>query len=601
MNTALHRPALLALVLLAAPVAPALANPAAEAQAAAAQGNYRAAAGLYQEAARSARGGLATDYLLLAAESLLASQQAAAVDPLLQGLPPASLDSYQFQRAGLLRARARLALGDAAGALQVLPATLDAVLADPGLDLRAQAQFGRGEVLAGVASRVARDDLLAPAARAGNWQSLWRELGRAELPDPALADNPRVRGWIELAQLARQGAPEIAYQAWRAAYAGHPGESLIDGLFVPGALTGGLSLSGFQAGGGAASGRQFALLLPLSGTLAGAAQAIRAGAEAARSRAGDEAPGLSLHDTAGGLDAALRSAMAGGAGLLIGPLLKEQVSLLAGQPPPLPTVALNYLDAGRVAPAGLLPFGLAPEDEARAAAEDAAAAGRLRAVVLAQEGDWGERAAAAFRSQLESRGGVVLAQARFRANAVDFSAILKSLLSLDAAEARSKQLAAIGIRAESAPHPRGDLDAIFVAARAPQARLIWPQLRFFRAGRIATYAPAAASDAGSADLGGLRVCDAPWRLETGGEIAVMRGALATVNPRSPDAQRLFALGYDAYEMARRLQSGGLTPGELVGGLSGELVVEADAALHRRLRCLPLVAPNSEALAGEDLE
>ena len=111
-------------------------------------------------------------------------------------------------------------------------------------------------------------------------------------------------------------------------------------------------------------------------------------------------------------------------------------------------------------------------------------------------------------------------------------------------------------------------------------------------------ASASAADAGSADLGGLQVCDAPWRLASGGVIADLRGVLAAVNPRTADAQRLFALGFDAYRTAQRLQSGALAPGEALPGLSGTLVIESDAALHRRLDCIPLVAPNP---VSEDAE
>lgn len=581
MNTAFHRAALLAL-LLHVPL-PALAeSPAAAAEAAAARGDYGAAARLYQEAASQSKGGVSADYSLAAAEALMAAGHPAGVDPLLQQLPPASLDGRQFQRAGLLRARARLLMGDARGALQALPASFDAPLAAEGLALRAQAQFGLGDAVGGTVSRVARDPLLSPEAREANQQALWAELSRATLPEGEIASgNPLVSGWIELAQLARARAPLLALEAWQASHPNHPGQSQLPALFLPDSPSS-PPLSG---------GRDFALLLPLSGPLAGASQAVRAGAEAARQQAGADAPGLSVQDMAAGLEAAQQAAIAAGAGLLIGPLRKEEVTTLASSPLRLPTLALNYLDPGRIPPAGLTPFGLAPEDEARAAAEDAASAGQLRALILSQQGDWGERVAQAFRSQLEARGGRVLAEARFAPSTVDFSASLKQLLALEASEQRAKQLANIGIRAESAARPRGDVDVIFIGARAAQAKLIWPQLRYFRAGRIATYAPAAAADAGPADLGGLRVCDAPWRLETTGPLADLRGTLATVNPRSPDAQRLFALGYDAYNLAWRIQSQGLPPGSAIPGLTGELVIEADAALHRRLGCTALVAPN----------
>lgn len=588
MKSAHHPALLLALLLALAPVVRAE-SPATLAQAAGARGEHREASRLYLSAAQESAGATATDYLLRAAESLAAAGDAPGVEALLRRLPPASLEGRTLQRAGLLRSGARLAQGDAAGSLQALPSRIDRDLAPALLDLRAQAQFSAGDIAGGTASRAIREGLLPEGERAGNRDTLWRELGKANLPDPAGIADLAVRGWIELARLARDNAPLSAYEAWRQRNPGHAGEGMLPTLFAPAPAA---RVPAVPAG------RDFALLLPLSGPLTAAAQAIRAGAEAARSQAGEGAPALVVHDSNGGLEAAVQQAQASGAGLLIGPLRKEDVAQFAALPLALPVIALNYLDPGRMPPAGFTPFGLSPEDEARAAAEHAVARGNRRALVIAQEGDWGERIAQAFRRELEARGGTVVEEARFRANAVDFSKQLKSLLALDAAEARARQLAAIGIRAESEPRPRGDVDSLFLGARAAQARLIWPQLRFFRAGRLSTYAPASAADAGSADLGGLQVCDAPWRLATTGETADLRGALATVNPRTPDAQRLFALGFDAYRTALRLQSGPLAPGEALPGLSGTLVIEADAALHRRLDCVSLVAPHPVSEDGE---
>lgn len=585
-----HHPGLLLALLIALALPARAESPASLAQAAAARGEHREASRQYLSAAQESSGATATDYLLRAADSLRQAGDPAGVEALLRRLPTSALEGRTLQRAGLLRAEARLAQGDVGGALQALPNRIDRDLGPILLDIRARAQFAAGDATGGTASRAIRDGLVPDADRAVNRDALWRELGKAELPDSAGIMDPAVRGWIELARLARDDAPLSAYEAWRQRNPGHAGEALLPTLYATPAASAVVAAP--------SAGHDFALLLPLSGPLAAAAQAIRSGAEAARGQAGEGAPVLSVHDSNGGLDAAVQQALTAGAGLLIGPLRKEDVAQLAAQPTGLPVLALNYLDAGRVPPAGFTPFGLAPEDEARAAAEHAITRGHRRALVIAQEGDWGERIAQAFRRELEARGGTVVAESRFRANAVDFSAQLKSLLALDAAEARGKQLAAIGIRAESAPRPRGDIDSIFVGARAAQARLIWPQLRFFRAGRIPTYAPASAADAGTADLGGLQVCDAPWRLATSGDIADLRGTLAAVNPRTADAQRLFALGFDAYRTAQRLQAGSLAPGEALSGLSGTLVIEADAALHRRLDCVTLVAPIPVSEDGE---
>lgn len=455
------------------------------------------------------------------------------------------------------------------------------------LGQRAEAQFATGNVSGALATHALLENVLVGEARTANRDLLWKALNR--LPQQAdFTDirDPWARGWIELMQLARTGAPLSAFEEWRERHPNHPGESQIAAGFVasPAPLP--------------RIGRQFALLLPTSGPLAAASKAIQTGAEAAQARAGEGAPRLISYDMAAALETNLAALQFQGADAVIGPLRKEEVATLAARPLPMPVVTLNYLDAGSHAPPGMTFFGLAPEDEARAAADHAAGSSLLRAVVLVQQGDWGERSAAAFRAQFEARGGTVLMQDSFTADKVDFVKQLKQLLGITYSEARGAELTAkTGIKAEMLPVPRGDIDVVFIAARSAQAKMIWPQMRFLRAGRIATYITAAASDAGSQDLGGLRVCDAPWRIETRGATAALRGELATVNPRSADAQRLFALGFDAYELARRATAGALPLGETFSGLTGRLAVQDDGSIRRYLDCPLLNAPSY----GESLD
>ena len=458
------------------------------------------------------------------------------------------------------------------------PAGIEAELAQ-----RAEAQFALGDVAGALATHALLEDALTGPARSSSREALWKALNA--LPpsaDFAGVTDPKGRGWIELMQLTRSGAPLSAYEDWRLRHPAHPGESQIAaGLVATPPAT-------------ATFSRQLSLLLPLSGPLAAAAKTIESGATAARLRAGPEAPSTVTHDTSAGLQAAVAAAVTQGSSALIGPLLKEEVAALAQQSVLRPTLTLNYLDTA--APAGFVPFGLAPEDEARAAADHATGRSLLRAVVLSQEGDWGSRTAAAFKAQFELRGGTVLAAESYAANTVDFTKQLKRLLGITYSEARGEKLVASGVKAELQPVPRGDIDVVFLAARSPQAKMIWPQMRYMRAGRIATYANAAAADAGHQDLAGLLICDAPWRIETQGSMAALRGELATSNPRTADAQRLFALGYDAYELGRRLAAGALPPGESLPGLSGMLVLEADGSVRRRLDCQPLSPPRDAPTA-----
>ena len=475
---------------------------------------------------------------------------------------------------------------------QVAPVTVTAAPTSIESELRqrAEAQFALGDYAAALTTYGVLETALTGTARSSSRDALWRALNALPVgTDFSAVTEPIARGWVELLQLAKSGAPLSAYENWRQRHPDHPGESQIAAGLVTATVP------------ARRTGRQIALLLPMSGPLAVVSGAIKSGAIAAQTRLGADAPVVTLYDTSQGLDTAFAAAFNQGADAVIGPLRKEDVSAVAALSPQLPTVTLNYLEGNRAPPAGLTPFGLAPEDEARAAADHATGRSLLRAVILSQEGDWGSRAAAAFRAQFEQRGGTVLAAESFKVNTVDFTRQLKRLLGITYSELRGEQLLAAGVKADLQPVPRGDIDVVFLAARSPQAKLIWPQMRYLRAGRIATYATAAAADAGNSDLGRLTVCDAPWRIETGGQIAALRGELAAVNARTADTQRLFALGYDAYELARRVSVGALNPGETLNGLAGTLVLDTDGAVHRRLDCVPLYSARDEGAVDDAVQ
>ncbi len=112
-----------------------------------------------------------------------------------------------------------------------------------------------------------------------------------------------------------------------------------------------------------------ALLLPLSGSLANAGQAVRDGFVAAFFHAGSQTT-IRIYDTNGNAVTRLyEKACSDGAQLVIGPLDKSGVAEINAVPNrPVPVLALNYLPPGVAATGGLFQFGLSIEDEARAIA-----------------------------------------------------------------------------------------------------------------------------------------------------------------------------------------------------------------------------------------
>lgn len=593
--------------------------PLADAEAAIARGRPLEAVARYQQAALSAAPAQAAAYRLRAAEAANLGNDPVRADGILDQIPAMPLDAALQSRYRLLRAQTALARNDPARALRLLP------VGDPGgepavaaaeLQTRATALTRSGDIVSATQSLVLREHYLGtPREIADNREALWTTLRNSTL-DPAslsrAASAPLVtRGWIELATLARRSASLADYESWRKRYPDHPGEERLASLFVlstnlaptaPAAASSGTTLSAgtpsaspssapVAAGTGAP-----ALLLPASGSLLPLADAVRAGFASGSAKAGlGEAR---VHDTVPGVTAAYQQAITDGAGLAVGPLRKEDAAALAQGTLSVPVLALNYLDAGRAAPSGLYQFGLAPEDEARAAAEDAYARGLARALVLVPATDWGRRVQSAFEARLRELGGKVQDSVTYNGDPGSWSDPVRRLLRYvpiedkkKAAEARAKAQPGID------PQRRNDFDYVFIAGRAAQARVLWPLLRYYHADRTPIYATAAIYETdGDSDLSGIRFCDAPWVLDNGGPWATL-GNEAHGGGRTLDNARLYALGYDAALLAGRIAQNRLHAGDEIPGATGVLHVEPNGAIRRILNCAQMTSTVPYLLAA----
>jgi outer membrane PBP1 activator LpoA protein len=336
-----------------------------------------------------------------------------------------------------------------------------------------------------------------------------------------------------------------------------------------------------------------ALLLPLSGAYAAPAAAVREGFLAQHFAAGDRRE-LRIYDVGGGdttrLQSVYQRALDEGAAFIVGPLMKESAARLAAMNPPVPVLSLNHLDAGGFVPQDFFQLGLAPEDEARAAADDAATRNLRNAVALVPEGDWGDRVLTAFARRIEQWGGRVVASARYRQGVSDQSDVIAQLMGVSASQERHRALTStLGVRTEFDARRRADIDYVFLGARATDARVLLPQFRFHRASGLPHYATSMVYDGrGDADLAGLRFCDMPFMLDAAGALAAER-AQASAAASVASFPRLYALGRDAYEVTAALQNGRLRVGDSLDGASGTLEWADSSVIGRRLRCAGLRA------------
>jgi hypothetical protein len=561
--------------------------------------SYRASRA-YEQAAAQATGAQAADYHLRAAEAAADGNDYVYASGILDALPLNSLDPSQQLRWRIVRARIALARNDAAGALRLLPADNagGSPLAERVLLLRGRALFRVGDPVAATQALVQRERLLPPGQAGENRDAIWSGLIAATLDSAALARagnaDAVTRGWIELANLAHRNASLDQYEGWRQRYPAHPAQDRLAGVMMQGQQP----APAYVPPGGPSPLAQptfstvparpgfYALLLPQSGGLASYAESLHAGFAAAAARAGSPAE-VRVYDAAGNPAATLSAynqAVGDGAGVVVGPLLKNDVgSLSQAGGLRTPVLALNYLDSGHAVPPGFYQFGLAPEDEARAAAEDAVSRGLRRALVLVPDNDRGSRVAAAFEQRLRELGGEVRDSRRYSGEFKDWQAPIASLMHYQRIDDKKKLAELRAANPGVDPQRRNDFDFIFMDAGAAQARQLWPLFRFYRAERMPIYDTAAVNEGhGDQDLAGIRFCDAPWMLDQGGTWAALHGE--ALNGRRPEQGRFYALGDDAFQLAQRLAQNSLHPPDELPGASGTLRVGDDGAVHRSLVC-----------------
>ncbi len=608
------------------------------AEARARDGDYDSAADLFLRAAGKADNDAERAPLLLrAAECAVLAQRPEMASSVLRKIELDELNEDQRLRVALVRAEL--------GQYKEQPRHLIEALPPPGLrtplwvaarvwKMRAEAYFQLGQVADGVHALVQRElGLLDDTAVAENHDLIWRALSQSL---PTLERDRKwgkydaiTRGWLELVEIMNTywlGPNELARATadWQRRNPTHPANQTVlahkPRRSAPPTAT--PSAPRAPVVRRTPDGRldRLALLLPLSGPLAAPAEAVRDGFMAAYYRRAEPRPALLVFDTGtgpAGIPRIAEQALNAGADVIVGPLAKDQVAALARMQPGVPVLALNYLDnflatEQSVAPEEFFQLGLLPEDEAQQVAQRAVHDGRRRALALVPEGEWGQRLLAAFRDSLRALSGELVDFQIYPAKARDYSGIISKLLKYDAAAAKAqdeaRERAAKGDKVDLAALPlaiRNDADFVFLAAQPVQARLLRPQLRYYRAIEMPVYAtshvyagrPAPAEDL---DMNGLLFCDMPWVLGGDPWLEAAQDDVLRLWPAAAGAlPRLFALGYDAFTLADGFKVASLRADAPLSAATGLLQLRAGGRLSRSLRWAEFVNGRARPIASGD--
>jgi hypothetical protein len=416
------------------------------------------------------------------------------------------------------------------------------------------------------------------------WQGLLVSSPQVLRSAAEIALDPIVRGWLSIGSLAAStGQQGVGWSngvaRWREVNPNHAATTVLDDLQLPETL-----LLEYP--------RQIALLLPLSGRTARQGKAVQngfLGAYFATAAGFDDRQSIRIYDVnaEGGASAAYAAAVAEGSEFVVGPLLKNSVVQLANDIlVPVPVLTLNYLPEETLAPPGLYQFALAPEDEAASAAVRALGDGHTRAVALVPNNDWGRRVLTSFSTEFEGLGGTLLDYRSYTPGNQDFSNEIENLMGLTGSVSRYQRMRAnIGGGLQFDPRRRQDTEFIFLATDAPAGRLLKAQLKFHYSGDLPVYSTSSVNSMdgrSNSDLNGIMFADTPWVIDPQPWIAGLPEQFAEFWPDERRLARLHAMGYDAYNLIASLfASRGGEMSEL-DGATGELFLDPNGRVHRRL-------------------
>jgi hypothetical protein len=309
------------------------------------------------------------------------------------------------------------------------------------------------------------------------------------------------------------------------------------------------------------------LVLPLeSATFGRAAEAVKAGfAAAARAAKVDYAVVAHGDDDVLGAFARARD---GGARVIVGPLVRDDIRAIAGAGAPLPwTIALNQLDDGTAVPDRVYTLTLAVDADARQIARRMRADGVQTVAVIGSDAPLQKRFANAFVGEWILQGGGPPATYRLD-RATDMLVLLRREL------------------ARTAP------DAVLLALDGADAALVKPY-----AGQAPAYASSLVNDRlppeSLRDVDEVRFVETTWLAEPD---APFLAKLPRPDYANAALDRLYALGIDALRVAQAFVDG--APEQLAfDGATGRVILEASRQFDRQGRLMQFRGGHAAPLNG----
>lgn len=421
------------------------------------------------------------------------------------------------------------------------------------------------------------------------------------------AKSPVFAGWLQLAYIAKHYAVDptqlVRYLGeWQKQNPYHPAAAKL-----PADLDRALNAKPFTP-------KNIAVLLPLTGPRANAANAIRQGILAGYMAKQNDQVAVNFYDTANDAASAYQQALMAGAEFIIGPLLPTEIEQLqvmnaantaatnavantanpdktantvaAAPAAPVPQLFLNQVDKFTPDPNKFY-FALSPAQEAADAAEHLYQDGVTMPLLLASNDALGKRMAESFIQAWKKKSDNVV-EVYYYDGGDQMKTTVQDALGVrdsQARIARIKELLGNSVQADF--RSRQDIDAIYMISTPQDLTLLKAFIDvnfsvFTQPVPLYTSSRSRVENESTQtaqDLNNLTLSDAPWLMQNGEENLMVNTLFSGWNNSQ---KRLFVMGYDAMDLIGRLAQMRSFTGYQFNGRSGALSVSPDGIVNRQL-------------------
>lgn len=420
------------------------------------------------------------------------------------------------------------------------------------------------------------------------WQTL-QQINTIALRTFSGKTNSANTAWIELALLFRDylGQPDALSRElgfWQSRYQNHIAMSVL-----PEQIQTALATTPYAP-------QKVAVLLPLSGKYQQQAEAIRNGILTGYKHSEIELTFINTQK----LDEAFERLASLNPDFVIGPLQKDNISAYLANNALLntPTLFLNAVEQP-AEQANTYYFDLSKNDEVEQLAKHIVDQGFRYPAIIAPDNKQGKRLSSYFvsawmayiqQSPLSKASSTDKPEQVYFNNKATMQSAVKQLMNVSSSDLRIKRMKRLlSNQIKTETRSRADLDVIILIANPIQTRLLKPYIDVNTStfsGEIPVYATSKSHSIegdklDQKDLVSLKFTEIPWMLDRRRfkQQRALHDQLWKAN--NDDAQRLFALGFDAWNLIGQLAQMRALPSLNAQGMTGQLSVNSAGIVKRK--------------------